>query len=90
MTPSEFEEENGRKFRELTVKPGNFRATNHIEQKMLQESPSTAYNREVRCSSHRWTTTVRDWRNGSRSRLKICWSYDRTSSNLVSRTKLPS
>lgn len=32
MTPSEFEEENGRKLRELTVRPGNFRATNHIEQ----------------------------------------------------------
>ena len=37
MTPSEFEEENGRKFRELTVKPGNFRATNHIEQKNTPE-----------------------------------------------------
>lgn len=37
MTPSEFEEENGRKFRELTVRPGNFRATNHIEQKNTPE-----------------------------------------------------
>ena len=37
MTPSEFEEENGRKFRELTVKPGNFMATNHTEQKNTPE-----------------------------------------------------
>ena len=32
MTPSEFEEENKRKFRELAERHGKFRATNHIEQ----------------------------------------------------------
>ena len=37
MTPSEFEEENKRKLRELTVRPGKFRATNHIEQKNIRE-----------------------------------------------------
>ena len=31
MTLSEFEEENRRKFRELSVRPGKYRATNHTE-----------------------------------------------------------
>lgn len=31
MTLSEFEEENRRKFRELAVRPGKSRATNHTE-----------------------------------------------------------